>query len=287
MSSRESEGEDIPFISQEKSQQPESEIQCTCCVNPRHNRWTTKRQIIFAIFNCLFAVINAIFLFTNLKHQNSNHEEYGRYEPEGFPEGTGGKTWHLPIGVRSPYTSIDPAVADAAWKDIVLNAEQGWVKIAQDEADRIGQQSVEFDDGSGQLFGMDVFHQLHCLNYLRKRTLLYAPVYPGNPGEEDIPMRYHIPHCIDSIRLSLQCHADLSVIPQRWAPGWIEPWAVWTNRHQCRNFESIRDWARTRGEHSPGGLTHPELGSVRDGLVNASALPIYNEEHDIEVDVTL
>ncbi|PVH72008.1 hypothetical protein DL98DRAFT_351932, partial [Cadophora sp. DSE1049] len=102
--------------------------------------------------------------------------------------------------------------------------------------------------GSGYFFGMDVFHQLHCLDYLRKKTTLYSHLYPPEESkaeDEQIPPEFHIPHCIDSIRLSLQCHADLSLIPQRWADGWLEPWAVWTNKHMCRNFDAIRDWAQS------------------------------------------
>ncbi|KAJ0124502.1 hypothetical protein J7T55_005840 [Diaporthe amygdali] len=281
-----SESENSPFIPQEKVDERET---CTCHLTPRQDRSRRICQTLFISFNCVFAFLNAVLLFTNLKHANPPGcpEQYGRYEPDGIPRATEEKTWHLPIGVRSPYTSLDPTIADAAWEKIVIGTEQGWVNISQEKVNDMGQDSIQFDDGSGYFFGLDVFHQLHCLNYIRKKTLLYAPVYQNQPGEEDIPMKYHIPHCLDSIRLSLQCHADMSVIPQRWAPGWIEPWAIWTNHHQCRNFEHVRDWARQNGLHSPGQLTHPELGAVRNGKVNVSALPIYNEEHDIEVEVTL
>jgi hypothetical protein len=90
-------------------------------------------------------------------------------------------------------------------------------------------------------------------------------------------------HCIDSIRLSLQCHADTTLVPQRWADGWLEPWAVWTNKHMCRNFDAIRDWAVENTPYLPGQLRHPELGTVVSGRLNLSALPIWQEEYDKDV----
>lgn len=54
----------------------------------------------------------------------------------------------------------------------------------------MNQTSVQFSDGRGYLFGLDVFHQLHCLNYLRKKTVFYNHLYPDM--DEEIPAKYHI-----------------------------------------------------------------------------------------------
>jgi hypothetical protein len=87
-------------------------------------------------------------------------------------------------------------------------------------------------------------------------------------------------HCINSLRLSLQCHKDLSLIPFRWADGWIEPWPIFSNKHQCRDFDAIRDWAKENGPSLVGTLEHPELGTVGKSPLNVSALLIWNEPHD-------
>ncbi|PYI28115.1 hypothetical protein BP00DRAFT_309233, partial [Aspergillus indologenus CBS 114.80] len=74
--------------------------------------------------------------------------------------------------------------------------------------------------GSGYMVGLEVFHQLHCLVKV-----------------------YFVPaHCIDSIRLSLQCQADLTLIPFKWVSGYLEPWPDFRTTHQCKNFEKIREW---------------------------------------------
>ncbi|KAL2128475.1 hypothetical protein VTI74DRAFT_9127 [Chaetomium olivicolor] len=105
----------------------------------------------------------------------------------------------------------------------------GWIKIPKEKVERMDEESVDFSDGSGSFFGIDVFHQLDYLDYLRKNTIMYDHFYPDLAEEGEVPREYHLrsAHCIDSIRLSLQCHVDMTPIPQRWADGWLEPWAVW------------------------------------------------------------
>ena len=55
--------------------------------------------------------------------------------------------------------------------------------------------SIPFSgEDSGYFFGMDVFHQLHCLNYLRKKSVLYNHLYPSESEIEDqqVPPEFHI-----------------------------------------------------------------------------------------------
>ncbi|KAK2052712.1 hypothetical protein LY76DRAFT_526127 [Colletotrichum caudatum] len=142
--------------------------------------------------------------------------------------------------------------------------------------------SVEFRDGSGYMVYLDVFHQLHCLNYLRMKLDPWKASYPHIPSDDNFPEKYHVAHCIDSIRLSLECHADLSVVPQRWADGWLEPWPVVESDHVCRNYTKIQEWAHGRHPHKDvtENLYHPTMGKVYGHRLNTSALPVYWEDHD-------
>lgn len=56
----------------------------------------------------------------------------------------------------------------------------------------MGEESIPFSDGSGYFFGMDVFHQLHCLDYIRRKSIMYHHLYPSTAEEEDVPPQYHI-----------------------------------------------------------------------------------------------
>ncbi|KAI0975025.1 hypothetical protein F4678DRAFT_421712 [Xylaria arbuscula] len=244
------------------------------------------RALVYLV-HIVLLLINVTWSTANVRYKCAACTSGGGdlYEPSGAPYDEEFTVFQLPIGQKSEYTTFDRKVADDAWMNITMRAGLGWLKIPQEKVDAMDQSSVPFRDGSGYFFGMDVFHQLHCLNYLRKKTVLYNHLYPseGEGEDQQIPPEFHIPHCIDSIRLSLQCHADATLVPQRWADGWLEPWAVWTNKHMCRNFDAIRDWAWENAPYLPGQLRHPELGTVVSGRLNLSALPIWQEEYDKDV----
>lgn len=243
-------------------------------------------KAVFYTFHLLFLIINVLWAFTNLHYRNTDSTGHGTpYEPWDAPLQEQYSQYQLPLGEKSVYTTFDRSVADPAWHSISMKDGLGWLKVPQEKVEAMDQSSVQFHDRSGYFFGMDVFHQLHCLNYLRKKTVLYNHLYPSETEVEDqqVPPEFHIPHCIDSIRLSLQCHADVSLIPQRWADGWLEPWAVWTNKHVCRDFDAIRDWAAESVPDLSNTLRHPELGTVVSGRLNLSALPIWQEAHDENV----
>lgn len=198
-----------------------------------------------------------------------------RYEFPDIPLEMEDVTWDLTLGRLTEYTSRNKTVADAAWDNLSIGPKQGWLKVSQAELERLGKfnvSSVSFRDGSGYLAGFELFHQLHCLNYLRKKTILYHDQYSAMP--EDVPQEHHIPHCIDALRLALQCQSEMTLITQNWVDGWLEPWADWRTQHQCRNFASIQAWAAENQPHVPGSFVHPKLGVVESGHLNLSALPI-------------
>jgi hypothetical protein len=87
-----------------------------------------------------------------------------------------------------------------------------------------------------------VYHQLHCLNDIRKTFAEY-----GMAGKQlDKLETMHKFHCVDSLRQSLMCNADLSLIHWHWKerhtlPGRHFPNA--TTTHICRKWSKIHDWA--------------------------------------------
>ncbi|KAF2758135.1 hypothetical protein EJ05DRAFT_500653 [Pseudovirgaria hyperparasitica] len=103
--------------------------------------------------------------------------------------------------------------------------------------------------------GLEVYHSLHCLNRLRQA--LYPDYYdmfsnPNDPDRED-----HIGHCINHLRLAIQCHADLT--PMEWKLSGNKVVLNTATQHTCRDFEKIDAWAverRTRFE---------DIESVKNG----------------------
>ena len=131
----------------------------------------------------------------------------------------------------------------------------------------------------GYRIGLEVFHQLHCLNLVRKSTyrdhyngkgdfaekdevkirahlgkdsLALSFVYPRYSKTHHnadacllgLPLTYPTDHCLEMLRMNLMCQVDIGVItfhelPDR--PG--DPWPDFSTLHVCRDFDAVRKWA--------------------------------------------
>ncbi|OJJ42237.1 hypothetical protein ASPZODRAFT_155448 [Penicilliopsis zonata CBS 506.65] len=91
---------------------------------------------------------------------------------------------------------------------------------------------------------LDVFHQLHCLNLVRlKAWTAENPEYGDNGVNPHLQKMDHIDHCIDTMRQSLMCSADISPIVWNWDPASQSAKGRASTLHTCRDFEAIRQWA--------------------------------------------
>ncbi|KFY34750.1 hypothetical protein V494_06504 [Pseudogymnoascus sp. VKM F-4513 (FW-928)] len=87
--------------------------------------------------------------------------------------------------------------------------------------------------GSAKVYGVSMFHQLHCLNFLR---FAYYP-----EGITTMPPReivLHRDHCLDYIRQAIMCTGDVTFEPLT-TVGINGMGAI----HQCRDFDRIFSWA--------------------------------------------
>lgn len=101
--------------------------------------------------------------------------------------------------------------------------------------------------GSEDYFGfVEVLHQLHCLNLVRK-ALYYNFEHYSAEGKHpfgappDI-LKLHVAHCLETVRQQLVCAADFNLL------GYVHvqdahPMPDFATQHVCRNFEDIRQWA--------------------------------------------
>ena len=91
---------------------------------------------------------------------------------------------------------------------------------------------------------LDVFHQLHCLNMLRK--LVYPDAYKMDltSGSETAAENvFHMEHCYEQLRQSLQCSSDISTIFWEWSEKKQKMVGNVGTTHTCKNFDMIRQWA--------------------------------------------
>ncbi|KAF9882666.1 hypothetical protein FE257_005660 [Aspergillus nanangensis] len=129
---------------------------------------------------------------------------------------------------------------NALWSDLY---NFGITRISADEARDMANKTLPIpNDADHYIISLSVFHQLHCLNQVRKG--LYGDV--DWTDQSDHTGITHLDHCVDIIRQGLMCNADIT--PLTWTRDGHDGSAkeVAEVIHTCRDFEAIRDWAKAR-----------------------------------------
>lgn len=166
-----------------------------------------------------------------LRAQGAVHYEEITFDPSGF--------WDDP-SQSTPYEGAPSKGTDAMWSQLV---DVGMYSLTQEEYDQLPLETTIVPGKPDEyLVTIEVFHQLHCLNYLRRR------VYGGGPPQESEHSReIHLSHCVDYLRQVLMCHGDLTLITLKYdehrQPHVMPDFRI---RHTCRNFDSIWEFAAKR-----------------------------------------
>lgn len=97
---------------------------------------------------------------------------------------------------------------------------------------------------------IDAFHQIHCLNALRKASITNYDYYYGSRYGLEPPLMFqtHLGHCTDILLQNLMCHADVEVITHVWQEDQDWPFPDFGISKQCRDFESLLEW-KEENEH--------------------------------------
>ncbi|CCF39697.1 hypothetical protein CH063_10463, partial [Colletotrichum higginsianum] len=87
---------------------------------------------------------------------------------------------------------------------------------------------------------MQVYHYLHCVNALRRGV--YQDVY-GTPSTAHL---VHLDHCVDMLRLAVQCQSDMTPMLYFHRDNDVETMLIKSHDHTCRNFKTLHEWAVAR-----------------------------------------
>jgi len=147
----------------------------------------------------------------------------------------------------TPYQEPYDDETDKLWDDL-YNAS-GFVLLDYEDAMRIPNETVLIGKEKKGLVQIEVMHQLHCLNTLRK--ILTPARYPDfrlhNPdGTESADVRTHINHCVDRLRQGVMCNSDTGLLFWSWHEKVQEYVLNFGSMHKCANFDAVRDWAFSR-----------------------------------------
>ncbi|KAK7697705.1 hypothetical protein SLS64_013261 [Diaporthe eres] len=91
---------------------------------------------------------------------------------------------------------------------------------------------------------LDVFHQIHCLNQLRK--FAYADYYHmkiANADPEALTTHeVHTNHCVDILLQAIQCSGNLQLVTMHWMERQQYPFPDMSTNRQCVEFDRITQW---------------------------------------------
>lgn len=108
-------------------------------------------------------------------------------------------------------------------------------------------QRTKPESGGGVIGSLEVFHQIHCLDLIRQYTYKDEYDYSNLPSFDGSPrlVREHVDHCINSLRIYLQCASDVTPYLMKrdtQKPLGIDP--DFNTQHKCRNFDAIHAWTK-------------------------------------------
>ncbi|RAH46174.1 oxidase ustYa family protein [Aspergillus brunneoviolaceus CBS 621.78] len=116
---------------------------------------------------------------------------------------------------------------------------------------------------------LDVFHQLHCLNFIRQAFYpeRYGRSMYHKDGTLDYSANLRLPdHCIDQVRQSLMCSADTSIIPVQWNDATKSMRPRVDTIHTCKKYDQLLEWTIGRNLSDFRGaalVVEDEVGGLR------------------------
>ncbi|KAK3998065.1 hypothetical protein QBC44DRAFT_386294 [Cladorrhinum sp. PSN332] len=204
------------------------------------NSGNAHKSLLFAAGICMLALTAWLAVLSSQVSQCSCND--AAYSPAGHVLRYRDVVFDSGFGLeRTNYQGPPTPERDALWEDLY---NFGVSQVPGESAAKLVNKTVPIPDLLPDRYyavELDIFHQLHCLNMIRKR--LYREYYP--PDEEMMGME-HIEHCYDSLRQSLMCSVDVTPLPWQWVEKDQQAKVVGRVLHTCRDFEAVKKWAVER-----------------------------------------
>ncbi|KAI8632036.1 hypothetical protein F5Y19DRAFT_422920 [Xylariaceae sp. FL1651] len=160
----------------------------------------------------------------------------------------------LPPEEPSISRQMPNAAADIVWEDYEKVRP---IPLTRSQIVRMGKDPTNVAKFEHELWGLgddayvgdlDVFHQLHCLNSLRK--FAYAGYYNKTAIDAADGSSWgavHINHCVDILMQTIQCLGNVGFITSYWAENQPYPQPDMSINRKCIVFDRLVAW---RNAHS-------------------------------------
>ncbi|KAF1832046.1 hypothetical protein BDW02DRAFT_632368 [Decorospora gaudefroyi] len=215
-----------------------------------------KNYVYLTLFNLFLFTLSMLSLICAVMSQKdtSGHsaaklmDQFGIFSPAMHIVEYEHTTFSLPHPLNSSkYVGITDDVENA-WMDIAYLPDQMVSKTDFPKLHKPADALQVTDPRTGETgyrVGLEVFHQLHCLNLLRMATYPehYTKLWWSDTNDKPEKVRAHLDHCIEILRMNLMCLSDVNVFTFHEREGRKGYWPDYESDHVCRNFEKIKGWA--------------------------------------------
>ncbi|KAI0342384.1 hypothetical protein BDW22DRAFT_1357718 [Trametopsis cervina] len=143
----------------------------------------------------------------------------------------------------SRHYALSSADADAEWESVYPGGGLGFVRLGPHK----------------RFFSLSMFHQMHCLDSLRRAVLGREHSHgarEGGSGEEEVLHGRdveHSAHCLNYLRQTVLCAADLTLEPEIGEEGSQEVGEGLGVTHVCRDWGKVYDFAKRNWEQWEAG----------------------------------
>ncbi|KAF2650826.1 hypothetical protein K491DRAFT_608121 [Lophiostoma macrostomum CBS 122681] len=235
-----------------------SEVDRTAILNNQYALQEKKRKqmIWLTFFNLFLFSISAMALTCAVVSQRSiaTHsaaklmDQFDIFSPAMHVVEYEEVKFELPKPINSSKYVGTTNDVENAWRDLAYVPDQ---MVSMDDFPKLQKPEDSLKVTSpktgetGYRVGLEVFHQLHCLNMLRLAT--YPDYHPevviSDMNEMSETGRAHLDHCIEILRMNLMCLSDVNVFTFHNVPGVKDASPDYESHHVCRNFDQLKQWA--------------------------------------------
>ncbi|KAL5513654.1 hypothetical protein ACEPAH_4053 [Sanghuangporus vaninii] len=210
--------------------------------SPWHNRVLVVVFVVQSLLN-IFLIVSGLYLYSRRGPSNPIFPQL-TYSPVQDLVSFGVQKFYEGFGENITIYQGNPSdEVDQAWEDLY---SFGISEVPRSIAEKLPNKTYPLaGSGGNYILELDVFHQLHCLNTLR---MALSPDYYRRKNLSKLELSFleppHARHCLDAIRQSLMCNADIATYVWQWdaEDNMVKP--TGNVVHTCRDFERIVDWAK-------------------------------------------